>query len=206
MKRDHFLFLVGGLAFGVLIGFGSYHAIHTTPSLDPALSDDGATPSPRSPARMGGSPAAAPMVPRIAQLKRALEQNPDDDRVLLALANLHYDAAMWQQAAAYYERAVELEPNADVLTDLGVCYRELREFDRALETFARAHELDSGHWQSLYNTVVVATFDVGRFDLATSALEAMEAFDPRPPELDQVRLDQLREAVESLASGAGGPS
>jgi hypothetical protein len=206
MKRDHFLFLAAGLVFGILVGFGAYHAVYTTPSLDPARPGDATTPPPRAPAPMGGSPAGAPMGLRIEQLKRALEQDPDDDRALLALANLHYDAAMWQQAAAYYERVVELAPNADVLTDLGVCYRELRAFDRALEAFARAQELDSGHWQSLHNTVVVATYDVARFDLARSALETMEALDPRPPGLDQARLDQLREAVEIMAKEAGGAS
>jgi tetratricopeptide (TPR) repeat protein len=122
------------------------------------------------------------------------------------LADIHYDAAMWKAAAGYYERAAELEPNADVLTDLGVCYRGMGEFDRALESFARAFELDPGHWQSMYNTVIVAAQDVGRFDLAERALAAMAAIDPPPPELDPARFEQLRESVAALARAAGQPS
>lgn len=208
MKRDQFLFLIGGLAFGILIGLGSYHAIHSTPALDPTLPNEGAAQTPRAPAQSGGPNAAggAPMVARVNELKRMLQETPDDVRVLRALADIHYDAAMWPQAAGYYERAAELEPNADVLTDLGVCYRGMREFDRALEAFARANELDPGHWQSLYNTVIVAAHDVGRFDLAEQVLATMAALDPRPPGLDQARIDQLRESVAALAQAAGQPS
>ena len=46
MKRDQFLFLLGGLAFGILIGFGSYHAIHETPQLD-GQAANAAPPAPR---------------------------------------------------------------------------------------------------------------------------------------------------------------
>jgi len=208
MKRDQFLFLVGGLAFGILIGLGSYHAIHSTPALDPTLPNEGAVQTPRAPAQTGDPNAAggAPMVARVNELKRMLQKNPDEVRVLRALGDMHYDAAMWQQAVGYYERAAELEPDADVLTDLGVCFRGLREFDRALEAFARAHELDPRHWQSLYNTVIVAAHDVGRFDLAEQTLATMAAIDPAPPELDQARFQQLRESVAALARAAGPPS
>jgi tetratricopeptide (TPR) repeat protein len=205
MKRDQFLFLIGGLAFGILIGLGSYHAIHSTPALDPTLPSESAAQTPRAPAQTDDPNAGggAPMVERVNQLKRMLQENPNNVQVLRALADMHYDAAMWQQAAGYYERAAELEPNADVLTDLGVCYRGLREFDRALEAFARAHELDPGHWQSLYNTVIVAAHDIGRFDLAEQALATMAAIDPPPPDLDQTLLDRLRESVAALAQAAG---
>lgn len=146
------------------------------------------------------------MVARVNQLKRMLQENPEDVRILRALADIYYDAAMWRQAAGYYERAAEIEPNPDVLTDLGVCYRGLQQYDQALETFARAQELDPRHWQSLYNTVIVAAHDVGRFDLAEQALAAMAAIDPLPPGLDAARLQQLRESVAALAQAAGQPS
>ena len=208
MKRDQFLFLIGGLAFGILIGLGSYHAVHTTPALDPTVPDQAGARTPRAPAQTGNPNAAggAPMVARVNQLKGMLQENPEDVRILRALGDMHYEAAMWQQAAGYYERAAEIEPNPDVLTDLGVCYRGLREFDRALEAFARAQELDPRHWQSLYNTVIVAAHDVGRFDLAERALAAMAAIDPPPPGLDAARLEQLRESVAALAQAAGRPS
>jgi tetratricopeptide (TPR) repeat protein len=211
MKREQFAFLVGGLVFGILIGFGSYHAIHTTPSLDSTQTTQTGAPEPRgprAPTQTGGpgGNAGAPMVARINEMKRILQDRPDDDAVLLALGNAYYDAAMWDQAVGYYERVVELKPGPDVLTDLGVCYRGLRDFDKALETFARANEMEPRHWQSLYNTVIVAVMDVGRVDVARQALDAMQAIEPRPAELDQGRIDQLGELIERAADAGNEPS
>ncbi len=206
MKREHLAFLIGGLTFGILIGFGSYHAIHTLPSLDvPAASGETPTPrGPMAPTQVGGPNAggAAPMVARVNQLKRMLQDKPNDPQVLLALANIYYDAAMWEQAAGYYERVAEIEPDPDVLTDLGVCYRGLRQFNLALERFARAFEMDARHWQSLYNTVVVAGFDVGNIEAARQALASIEAMSPRPAELQPERLEQLRELLDRAAAAA----
>ncbi len=144
------------------------------------------------------------MMARVNELKRMLQESPKNDQVLLQLANLYYDAAMWEQAAGYYERAVELAPpSADLLTDLGVCYRGLRRFDDALATFERASNLDPAHWQSLYNTVVVAGFDVNRLELALGALDAMESIDPRPSELEAGQLQRLREMLKSAAVTRG---
>jgi len=210
MKRENLVFLLAGLAFGVLIGFGSYHAVHSTPTLD-AQSPAASAPAPQgpmAPTQTGGPNAGggAPMVARVNELKRMLQEKPDDPKVLLALGNLHYDAAMWEQAAGYYERVAQVEPTADLLTDLGVCYRGLRQFDKAIETFARAHEQDSAHWQSLYNTVIVAGFDAGRIEVARQALASMEAMQPQPPELDPARLQHLREMLDQAAQAAAEPS
>ncbi len=104
---------------------------------------------------------------------------------------------MWEQSAEFYERAREIRPDdPDLLTDLGVCYRGLQEFEQALLLFGEANGLDPNHWQSLFNTVVVAAFDVGRYEVAYAAIESMEAIDPAPPELDRARLQQLRDALD----------
>ena len=139
------------------------------------------------------------MVARVNELKRMLQESPEDPQIMLALANIYYDAAMWEQAAGYYERVAAIEPDPDVLTDLGVCYRGLQKFDEALERFARAYAMDEGHWQSLFNTVVVAGFDKGDLETAREALASMEAMNPRPAELPPERLRQLRELLDRAA-------
>ena len=210
MNREQLAFLLGGLAFGVLIGFAGHRALEVPPLDDSAPAGQQAS-GPRGPRAMTqttdpNAGGGAPMVARINQLKAQLQQDPQDARTLAELASLYYDAAMWEPAAGYYERAVAIVPDPDLLTDLGVCYRGLRQFDKALETFARAHAMDPSHWQSLYNTVVVAAYDAGRADLARQALDKMELMSPRPPELEPARMQQLREIVERLARGAGAPS
>jgi tetratricopeptide (TPR) repeat protein len=206
MNREHAAHLAGGLAFGILVGFGLYHAVATRPRLDLAaapVSEPAAPQGPASPTQMPAGGAGAPMVAEVNRLKRILQDDPDNVEAALRLANLHHDAGMWPQAAGYYERVKVHRPDdPDLLTDLGVCYRGMREYDRALEQFAAAHHADPRHWQSLFNTVVVAVFDVGRLDLAQQALASIEAIDPPPAGLDRAQLDQLRQALEQAAARA----
>jgi tetratricopeptide (TPR) repeat protein len=211
MNRHPFFFLVGGLAIGILIGFGSYHAVHTTPDLHPETAGGAAPGGSLQRGPMGGPAgpgqlAGAPMVKRINELKRQLQTDAEDLAALTELAHLHYDASMWEQAAEYYERVAEIQPDANMLTDLGVCYRERGDHQPALDRFARAQEVDPRHWQSLYNTMVVTAFDLGRYDLATEALDAMEAISPPPAGLDRERLAEIREMLERMAGEAGEPS
>jgi tetratricopeptide (TPR) repeat protein len=200
LKREHVWFLLCGVAFGFLVGYGLFQATHDMPRLALAAGSESPVPGPQGPAaptQVADAGGGAPMVAEINRLKQKLQENPEDGETLVRLAHLYHDASMWQQAVDYYERALELSPHdPDLLTDAGICYRGMQEFDRALESFDRAHRADPRHWQALFNTVVVATFDVGRFDLAVEALDAIEAMDPIPAELDPARLVQLREALE----------
>jgi tetratricopeptide (TPR) repeat protein len=209
MNREHAGYLFGGLAFGVLVGFGLYHTVATRPQLDlapAAVSEPAGPQGPAAPTQIAGGGVGSgggggPMIAEVNRLKRMLQDDPDDVEVALRLANLHHDAGYWDQAAGYYERVKKHRPSdPDLLTDLGVCYRGMGEFDRALEEFAAAHRADPGHWQSLFNTVVVAVFDVGRYDVAQQALASIEAIEPPPPGLDPARLDQLRQALAQAAA------
>ncbi len=158
---------------------------------------------PMAPTQTGpGTNSAAPMVAEINELKSRLQNRPDDVGALVRLANIYHDVSMWEQAITFYERALELRPDdPDVLTDAGTCFKGLGQFERALELFDRAREVAPEHWQSLFNKVVVAGFDLGRFDVAVAALEQLEAMDPPPP-----RTDQLRQALDRRMAGAGGGS
>jgi tetratricopeptide (TPR) repeat protein len=201
MKKEQLAFLIGGLAFGILIGFGVYHTVYTAPQLAANAAMPAGVPSaggaPSAPP--AGASTAAPMVAEINQLKRTVSDDPDNLEAWVRLGNLHYDVQMWDQAASYYERAVELAPNnPDVITDLGVCYRGMQQFERALEAFERAHQADPTHVQSLFNTVIVAGFDLGQLDRAEQALEALEAMQPQPP-----RLGELRHALEQMRAQGG---
>lgn len=199
LKKEQFAFLAGGLVLGIALGFGGYHAWFARPGTA-APSDREESTSPMGPSVMGGAapmsipqapaPAAgggAPMAQVLNALKKRLQDNPKDLDAAMQLAHLHHDAGMWQQAIPFYERALEIQPgNPDVLTDLGICHQELREFDKALELFAKASTADALHWQSLYNTVVVSLQiqDVAR---AKEALARLEKVNPQAPNLASLR-------------------
>ena len=196
MKKEQLAFLVGGLAFGFLFGFGVYHAWYASPQQQGASPfANPVTTAPQSMPAAGQPPAAAPMVAEINELKRQLQQDPSNLAVLVRLGNLYFDVQMWDQAAGYYEKAVEVQPNdPDLLTDLGTTYRGMGQLDRALDTFARASALDPKHFQSLFNTVIVAGFDLGEFDRAEQAMHVLESMSPAPPRLAELRaaLDEAR--------------
>jgi tetratricopeptide (TPR) repeat protein len=207
MSRENLAFLAAGLAFGILIGFGVYHGVATQP--DPATaiasSEPGAPQGPAAPTAMGGPNAGggAPMVAEINRLKAVLQDDATNEDALQRLGNLYQDAGIFRQAIDYYERLRVRRPNdPNLLTDLGVCYRGISDFEGALALFGSAHQIDARHWQSLFNTAVVAAFDVGEFDRAEAAIRLIEALDPPPADLDRRHLEQLRHAVEQARAGA----
>jgi Tfp pilus assembly protein PilF len=137
----------------------------------------------------------APMMAEINALKERVQKNPKDAQAWSRLANIYQDAGMFEPSIEFYRRAIELVPNnADLLTDMGICYQGLKQFDKALEILERAQTADPAHWQSLYNIVVVAGLEMGRFDRADAALARLQQIHPDAPNLDQLReaLDKAR--------------
>jgi cytochrome c-type biogenesis protein CcmH/NrfG len=207
LKKENLIFLLGGFAFGVLVGIGVFNAYHTSPGLQQQVRGPAQVPAPAGPMAptQTGSNAEAPMVAEINALKRRLQENPNDLAAATRLANLHHDVQMWDQAVVFYEKAIALSPDdPDLLTDLGVCYRALQRFGDALEMFSRAQASDPDHWQSLFNAAVVAAFDLGDYDRALKTLEPLERKDPQPPRVPELRQAIVR-AREEAGQGQGSP-
>jgi len=142
----------------------------------------------------GGGPAMA----EIQELRAHVEQNPNDADAVLRLANLNFDIRNWSRAQELYNHYLKLRPgDPDVLTDLGISLRETQQFDQALVHFREAKKRAPGHWQALYNEVVVLAFDLKRFDEAGSILEELQRMQPANPEVAK-----LADAVARQRSAA----
>jgi tetratricopeptide (TPR) repeat protein len=118
-----------------------------------------------------GGMVGAPNVPggggafdqQIAMARQIAEQNPKSVQAWVSLGNLYFDAFKAvgdsQRALASidaYGKALAMEPNnPDVLTDQGVMYRDLRQYDKALANFLKANQIAPAHMQSLMNAGVV---------------------------------------------------
>jgi hypothetical protein len=199
MTRDNLLYAT----IGVLVGFISGYFMHEVMALrqPPPLAvlqaaQAAAGGSPHGPGAVmpggGGAgavmpPGAGPAMDDINRLREQVEKNPDDADAILALANLNYDIANWARAKELYERYLQLRPpHPDVLTDLGVALRGVGDFDGALARFQEAQRLQDGHWQSLYNQVVVLAFDMSDYGRAREVLARLQALQPGNAEVGRL--------------------
>ena len=198
MKKDHLAFLIAGIAFGFLLGFGLFRAIASRPGQEGgtvASQDEIPSPAgPSAPTQTVGDGSGAPMMAEINALKERVQKDPSDVQAWTRLANLFQDAGMYAPAIEIYQRAIKLKPNdANLLTDVGICYQETKQFDLALDHLERAQKADPSNWQSLYNIVVVAGLQLKKFDQAHAALAKLQQIRPDAPNLAQLR-DALAQA------------
>lgn len=113
---------------------------------------------------------------------------------LLGRANALFDAKKWAEAANAYTEYLKSAPgNVDAMTDLGICYRAMRDYESALRQLDRALALDSRHWKALYNKVIVLAFDLHRKAAAEKLLVRLQALQP-----DNADVKTLQEAVDKL--------
>jgi Flp pilus assembly protein TadD len=117
----------------------------------------------------GAGPGAMPAVPggaggldqRIAAAKALVAQNPKDVQAWISLGNDYFDSHQPQAAIDAYANALALDPkNPDVLTDQGVMYREIGQYDKAVANFLKANQIAPTHMQSLFNAGVVYATDL----------------------------------------------
>lgn len=187
------------------MGFGLFRVIDSRPGHVAAEDASAEIPGPMGPAaatQTRGAPQAqgggAPMMAEINALKDRITKDPKDVQAWSRLANIYQDAGMFDQALAFYDHAVALTPNdPNLLTDMGICYQGMKQFDKALELLEKAQKIDPAHWQSLYNIVVVAGLEMGRTDRADAALAQLKKIHPDAP-----HLDELGQALDKTRTGS----
>lgn len=133
----------------------------------------------------GGTPAVDPGArQRLAQMQEAAKATPDNYDILVQLGNAAYDASESKVAIDAYEKALaKKDGDPNVLTDLGVSYRNTGELDKALACFDRALKADKDHWQARYNQVVVYAFDKKDKPKAAAILAELRQAHPEIPAL-----------------------
>lgn len=201
MNKDQAIFFLAGILFGLVCGYVVAHQVHR-PS--PAMVAASTGPTHAAPAAgAAGSPPQGEalmqqVAEQIAQLRSRVEANPRDGEALVGLGNLYSDAGKFEEAIAFYGRALEIDPdNPDVLSDLGVGYRNSGNPARAIEMFRRATRVRPDHWQSWLNISIVALFDLNDLGQAEEALARVEKLQPDLP-----NLKALRDHLQHLRQGA----
>lgn len=130
----------------------------------------------------------------LLQLQEAVAKNPDKAENWIRLGNFQFDTQNPAAAVTAYENALRLKPgNANVLTDLGIMYRELHRFDEALKAFTEAERVHPGHRNALFNQGVVLYYDLKRKDEAVAAWRRLLAADPNAHAPDGTPVSELIE-------------
>ncbi|MCH6550434.1 MAG: tetratricopeptide repeat protein [Planctomycetes bacterium] len=76
--------------------------------------------------------------------------------VMMNLINVLTREARYREAANTAETLVKLEPSTNAYERLGWCFFRLGEYDRSLDAYRSAVEIDPGHWPSLNGVAVNA--------------------------------------------------
>ncbi len=172
-------------------------------------SQQGRTAVPATP--VAAQTAAAPAAPApklldqaaVQALRNTIDRDPRNATARVQLANLYYDSEMWNDAVKWYEEALAIDPKQpDVSTDLGVCYYNLNQPDRALQQFDRSLGEDARHTRTLFNIGIVRAF--GKQDLKGAADVWMKLIAIAPDSVDGQNAKRALDGLRSAHPEIGG--
>jgi len=183
MQRDTIVFSVCSFLLGLVIG---------SLLIGPKIAHLGGAPRPSAAAAEGGGPPPSnPMDAvrqQIASLNDAIARDPRNFDALAQLGAMYMDAAKFPQAIGYLERALAVREDPNVRTDLGICYKQSGQLEKALAAFRKASAEAPGQWQPIYNEAIVLG-EMRRFDEARALLPTLRKL--RPGDADVQRLEQV---------------
>lgn len=131
---------------------------------------------------------------KIQALKDIVKKDPKNLSAWVELGNLYFDTNQPKEAIEAYSQYLAIKPdNADVRTDMGIMYRNLGDFDRAIEEFKKAARSDPKHLNSRYNIGVVLLHD--KKDIK-GAIEAWEEY--LKVDSDSERASRIRSQIENI--------
>lgn len=172
MKKENLLFIVMALIIGVLVGI---LVSKGDKQKDVAQVSMPAAPVPNN-------------QQNIQMLERLVADDPGNRGAWVQLGHSYFDADQPVKAIEAYNKALAIDGNdPDVLTDQGVMFRRLGWYDRAVENFTRANELNPKHEQSLYNLGVVYRYDLQDFAHAREVWTRYLEINPSGPGADNIR-------------------
>ena len=133
-------------------------------------------------------PPSMEVTSKIQTLKEIVKKDPKNLPAWVELGNLYFDTDQPKEATEAYSQYLAVKPdNADVRTDLGIMYRKLGEFDKAIEEFRKAAQADPKHINCRYNIGIVLLHDKQDIKGATKAWEEYLKVDSKSERADRVR-------------------
>ena len=181
MFRNPWFMLILGLMVGLVFGYVFAERQPVPPAkalragINPAQGGNEALPEGHPPVEGQSAAASQQLRQQVSEIEGLLTTNPDDPKLMAAMGNVYFDASLWNEARAWYERSLAIAPDdVDVRTDLAVAYRSLEQPQRTVELLDQVISASPEHWQAWYNKVVVYQFDLHQHDAAAEALRQLQ--------------------------------
>jgi cytochrome c-type biogenesis protein CcmH/NrfG len=149
------------------------------------------------PASEGPSPVE--LSSKIQALKEMIKKDPQNLSAWAELGNLYFDSDQPREAIDAYSKYLAVKPdNPDVRTDMGIMYRKLGDFDRALKEFRKAAQSDPNHINSRYNIGLVLLHDKQDMKGAIEAWEEYLKVDPKSERAERIRsqIDRMKTMIK----------
>ena len=187
---------VGGVTVGIL--WMTKGTEKTAMVQKPQMAPPGApVPAPAPPAR-----DSVEATSQIQTLKEIVKKDPKNLPAWVELGNVYFDTDQPKEAIDAYSRYLAVKPdNPDVRTDMGIMYRKLGQFDRALEEFRKAAQSDPKHVNSRYNIGLVLLHDKQDMGGAIKAWEEYLRVDP-----NSERAQRIKAQIEKMKTMPAAPT
>lgn len=192
MHKNPLITFALGIMIGLTLGYvlGERQSIPPKPLAD-QMSQTVAAEIPEGHPQLAQGAAGSVEIQRLrahaSALEHQIDKDPANPRLTAALGNLYFDGGQWADARTWYERSLEIDGhNPDVLVDLAVVERNLRNPEKALGLLDRALAQSPDHWQALYNKAALLGTDLGRRGDAAEVLDRLKglrATNPAIPDL-----------------------
>jgi tetratricopeptide (TPR) repeat protein len=203
MNKNTVIAAVGGLLVGILLGYtiGMSKGMESASAMikagggvpgalgQPMPPGAGSPPGMPPPVAAGPTPQMmAEYTQRIDMNQRIVAKDPKNAGAWIALGNDYFDTRQFQKSIDAYGAALKLQPNnPDVLTDQGVMYEQLGDYDRALANFEQASRTNPTHVQSVFNIGVVWSKHKNDPAKALAAWRKVIAIAPTSPQAAEAR-------------------
>jgi lipopolysaccharide biosynthesis regulator YciM len=181
MKRETIIFTACGFLLGITLGsFVIGPKIAQSKLAGVPVAAEVPTETPPA-ATATGNPMGTVMQ-QLASLKAAVAKNPNDADALVQLGDMYMQASKFPQAAEYLQRALAVRDDAAVRMDLGICYKQSNQPEKALAEFQRSAAMAPDQWQPLFNEAI-ALVDLQRMDEARVVATKLQKMRPDDPEV-----------------------
>jgi cytochrome c-type biogenesis protein CcmH/NrfG len=201
-KETTILVVIIAFVVGLVVGASSgiLYMVNRAGSDRPAVAQKG----PVVPQAAPGAPQKGPVSPEVTSkidaLKQIVKKDPRNVAAWAELGNLYFDSEQPREAIAAYQQYLAVKPDsADVRTDLGIMYRSTGDYDRAIEEFRKACQIDQKHVNSRYNLGIVLLHDKQDLKGAIQAWEEYLKVDPKSERAIRVKaqMDKMKKMVKS---------